>query len=79
GPRHNTLKPPQDAQLTTRGGFGELWHLHGGGIYNMQNYLVAPPEMPEDLHLSMWPSYKSWMSGFCLFYVLFLLAPNTYL
>lgn len=49
----NSLKPPKDAQLKSRGVFGELWHVHGGGFYNMQKYLVAPPEMPEDLHLSL--------------------------
>ncbi|MCO2636940.1 hypothetical protein FA314_33260, partial [Pseudomonas aeruginosa] len=26
-----------------------------------------------------WPSYTTWMSGFSLFFVLYLLAPNTYL
>ena len=45
----------------------------------MQKYTVAPPEMPEDLHWSKWPSYTTWMSGFSLFFVLYLLAPNTYL
>ncbi|WP_438332139.1 urate hydroxylase PuuD [Burkholderia pseudomallei] len=75
----NSLEPPRDAQLKSRGVFGELWHVHGGGFYNMQKYLVAPPEMPEDLHWSKWPSYTTWMSGFGLFFVLYLLAPNTYL
>lgn len=75
----NSLKPPADANLRKRGVFGELWHVHGGGFYNMQKYTVAPPEMPEDLHWSKWPSYTTWMSGFSLFFVLYLLAPNTYL
>ena len=59
--------------------FGELWHVHGGGFYNMQKYTVAPPKMPDDLHWSKWPSYSTWMSGFGLFTVLYLLSPNTYL
>ncbi|TKC87173.1 hypothetical protein FAZ69_17680 [Trinickia terrae] len=75
----NSLKPPADANLRKRGVFGELWHVHGGGFYNMQKYTVAPPEMPEDLHWSKWPSYTTWMSGFGLFTVLYLFAPNTYL
>ncbi len=59
--------------------FGELWHVHGGGFYNMQKYTVAPPEMPDDLHWSKWPSYTTWLSGFGLFTVLYLFSPSTYL
>ena len=75
----NSLKPPTDPNQRKRGVFGELWHVHGGGFYNMQKYTVAPPEMPDDLHWSKWPSYTTWLSGFSLFFVLYLLAPNTYL
>lgn len=75
----NSLKPPTDPLLQKRGVFGELWHVHGGGFYNMQKYMVAPAEMPEDLHWSKWPSYTTWMSGFALFTVLYLYSPSTYL
>jgi uncharacterized membrane protein len=75
----NSLKKPSDPALTTRGVFGELWHVHGGGFYNMQKYMVAPAQMPEDLHWSKWPSYTTWMSGFGLFTVLYLSSPETYL
>jgi uncharacterized membrane protein len=75
----NSLKPPLDPVLQKRGVFGELWHVHGGGFYNMQKYMVAPAEMPEDLHWSKWPAYTTWMSGFALFTVLYLYSPSTYL
>jgi uncharacterized membrane protein len=75
----NGLKKPKDATLVERGVFGELWHVHGGGFYNMQKYMVAPAQMPEDLHWSKWPSYTTWMSGFGLFTVLYLFSPETYL
>ncbi|MDB5837027.1 MAG: hypothetical protein JWR14_6857 [Caballeronia sp.] len=75
----NSLKPPKDPAATRRGVFGELWHVHGGGFYNMQKYTVAPPNMPDDLHWSKWPSYTTWMSGFGLFMVLYLFSPSTYL
>jgi uncharacterized membrane protein len=75
----NGLKPPTDPNQRRRGVFGELWHVHGGGFYNMQKYTVAPPEMPDDLHWSKWPSYTTWLSGASLFTVLYLFAPNTYL
>ncbi|MGN6651908.1 urate hydroxylase PuuD [Trinickia sp.] len=75
----NSLKKPKDPVLVERGVFGELWHVHGGGFYNMQKYMVAPAQMPEDLHWSKWPSYTTWMSGFGLFTVLYLFSPSTYL
>lgn len=75
----NSLKKPKDPALVERGVFGELWHVHGGGFYNMQKYMVAPARMPEDLHWSKWPSYTTWMSGFGLFTVLYLFSPSTYL
>jgi uncharacterized membrane protein len=75
----NSLKKPKDAALAARGVSGELWHVHGGGFYNMQKYMVAPPALPDHLHWSKWPSYTTWMSGFALFTVLYLFAPDTYL
>lgn len=75
----NSLKKPKDAALAERGVSGELWHVHGGGFYNMQKYMVAPPALPDHLHWSKWPSYTTWMSGFALFTVLYLFAPDTYL
>lgn len=75
----NSLKKPKDAALAARGVSGELWHVHGGGFYNMQKYMVAPPALPDHLHWSKWPSYTTWMSGFALFTVLYLFAPGTYL
>jgi uncharacterized membrane protein len=75
----NSLKPPADPNQRRRGVFGELWHVHGGGFYNMQKYTVAPPEMPKDLHWSKWPAYTTWLSGASLFTVLYLFAPNMYL
>ena len=75
----NSLKKPKDPSLVERGVFGELWHVHGGGFYNMQKYMIAPARMPEDLHWSKWPSYTTWLSGFSLFTVLYLFSPETYL
>ncbi|MDR5738539.1 MULTISPECIES: urate hydroxylase PuuD [unclassified Caballeronia] len=75
----NSLKPPQDPNARRRGVFGDFWHVHGGGFYHMQKYSVAPQDMPENLHWSFWPSYTTWMSGFGLFLVLYLLSPSTYL
>ena len=29
---------------------GDLWAIHGGGIYHLEKYKLAPPKMPENLH-----------------------------
>ncbi|MGC9270271.1 urate hydroxylase PuuD [Acidiphilium sp.] len=75
----NSLHPPDEAIAKQRGVFGELWAVHGGGFYHSQKYLVSPPRMPEDLHWSKWKSYVTWLSGFSLLIVMYLLQPGIYL
>ncbi|HTJ95142.1 MAG TPA: urate hydroxylase PuuD [Pararobbsia sp.] len=75
----NGLRPAKDPSQMPRGVFGEFWHVHGGGFYHMQKYTVAPPNMPEKLHWSFWPSYTTWLTGFTLFCIVYLASPNTYL
>ena len=70
------LKPPKSL---APGVFGELWSVHGGGFYHKQKYLLAPAQMPEDLHWSKWKSYTTWLSGFVLFTLLYLRSPEIYL
>ncbi len=70
------LKPPKSR---SPGVFGELWSVHGGGFYHKQKYLVAPAQMPEDLHWSKWKSYTTWLSGFALFMLLYMRSPGIYL
>ncbi len=71
-----SLKPAAHAPA---GVAGELWSVHGGGFYHKQKYLPAPAQMPEDLHWSKWKAYTTWLSGFALFALLYLLAPSLYL
>jgi uncharacterized membrane protein len=75
----NGLKSPVEADARERGVFGEMWSVHGGGFYHAQKYLVSPARMPDDLHWSKWKSYTTWLSGFALFTVMYLLQPGTYL
>jgi uncharacterized membrane protein len=75
----NSLKAPLDEELKKRGVGGELWAVHGGGFYNPQKYLGAPPKLPEDLHWFYWESYSTWLSGFGLFSVLYLFNPKVFL
>lgn len=68
----NHLVKPTADDLRAKGVDGELWAVHGGGFYNPQKYLVAPRNLPEDLHWFYWESYWTWMSGFALFVALYL-------
>jgi uncharacterized membrane protein len=63
----NTIRPPAPgSELAKKGVSGELWAVHGGGFYNPQKYLVAPAELPEELHWFKWEAYSTWLSGFAL-------------
>jgi uncharacterized membrane protein len=75
----NSLKNPQDPELKEKGVGGELWAVHGGGFYNPQKYLGAPPTLPDGLHWFYWESYSTWLSGFGLFSVLYLFNPKVFL
>ena len=62
-----------------KGMYGELWSVHGGGFYHKQKYLPAPAELPADLHWSKWKSYTTWLSGFALFALSYLMSPKVHL
>ena len=68
----NHLVKPAADDLKAKGVDGELWAVHGGGFYNPQKYMVAPSNLPQDLHWFYWESYWTWMSGMALFVVLYL-------
>lgn len=75
----NHLLKPTRPDLLARGVDGELWAVHGGGFYNPQKYMVAPPDLPQHLHWFYWESYWTWMSGFALFVVLYLFNASSFL
>ena len=64
----NNLRPPASPRDGVK---GELWAVHGGGFYQSQKFLVAPPQMPEHLHWFKWEAYTTWLSGFGLLAVLY--------
>ncbi|MDB5755114.1 MAG: hypothetical protein JWR56_1542 [Massilia sp.] len=68
----NTIRPPAPAsELAKKGVSGELWAVHGGGFYNPQKYLVAPAELPKELHWFKWEAYSTWLSGFALLTIVY--------
>ena len=75
----NSLQPPVRAGDAERGVGGELWAIHGGGIYHAQKYRLAPETMPESLHWFKWEAYWTWMSGFSLLVLLYYANAEIYL
>ena len=68
----NSLRPPAaGSELAKKGVAGELWAVHGGGFYNPQKYLVAPAELPAELHWFKWEAYSTWLSGFALLVIVY--------
>jgi uncharacterized membrane protein len=75
----SSLTKPTDPDLQAKGVDGELWAVHGGGFYHPQKYLVAPRQLPQNLHWFYWESYSTWLTGFALFTVLYLFNAGTFL
>jgi uncharacterized membrane protein len=75
----NSLQPPVRAEDAARGVGGELWAIHGGGIYHAQKYRLAPEVMPATLHWFKWEAYWTWMSGFSLLTLLYYVNAEAYL
>ena len=68
-----------DRQVKNEELAGELWAIHGGGIYHLQKYNLAPKTMPKHLHWFKWEAYSSWISGVLLLSVVYYLNAATYL
>ena len=58
---------------------GDLWAIHGGGIYEVAKYSVRPDVMPQKLHWFKWEAYSTWLSGSCLLVLMYYLQAQTYL
>ena len=58
---------------------GENWSVHGGGFYHIQKYMVAPDQMPTELHWFKWESYMTWISGFSLMAIVYYWGAESYL
>ena len=50
---------------------GNLWAIHGGGFYYLEKYKVAPTTIPKHLHWFKYEAYFTWLSGFCLLFVVY--------
>ena len=58
---------------------GELWAVHGGGIYEVGKYSLGPAKMPETLHWFKWEAYSTWLTGMALLVLIFYVGADSYL
>ena len=76
-----SLRKPDKKADESRGVFGELWAVHGGGFYQSQKFLAGPLGEPltDHLHWSKWEAYTTWMSGMSLLILLYWYNAELYL
>ena len=74
----NNLEEPVRSK-TDMGIRGDLWAIHGGGIYEVSKYKLAPKEMPSKLHWFKWEAYSTWISGFLLLTLIYYINADSYL
>jgi uncharacterized membrane protein len=75
----NSLEPLPNPGREEAGIAGEVWAVHGGGFYRSLKYRVAPGTLPATLHWFYWEAYTTWLSGFLLLCLLYLLRAEAYL
>lgn len=77
----NALSKPRHHSDVDKGVFGELWAVHGGGVYHSQKFLSGPLLEPlsERLHWSKWEAYTTGLSGFALLVVVYWFGASLYL
>ena len=54
----NSLEEPPQWKKD-KGIKGDLWAIHGGGIYEVAKYHNEPEKMPETLHWFKWEAYTT--------------------
>ncbi len=75
----NSLESPGSAEDTDKGVSGEVWSVHGGGMYHAQKYKLAPAKMPETLHWFKWEAYTTWISGMFMLALMYWYGAEIYL
>ncbi len=74
----NSLETPPITKRE-KGVRGELWAFHGGGIYEVSKYFLAPEKMPKTLHWFKWEAYSTWISGTLLLCAVYYFRAELYL
>jgi len=56
---------------------GNVYSIHGGGIYYLEKYKTAPNPFPQTLHWFKWDAYLTWTTGFLLLIIVYYSDPQT--
>ena len=70
-----SLRAPLDQRDRERGVGGEAWEIHGGGVYRIEKFGVAPAQLPASLRWFKWEAYLTWLTGFALLVLLYYVDP----
>lgn len=76
-----SLRAPDRKSDKERGVSGELWSVHGGGIYLSQKFISGPSGevLSDNLHWSKWEAYTTWLSGIGLLAIVYWYGAEIYL
>jgi uncharacterized membrane protein len=74
-----SLRAPQRPGAEAEGVGGEAWEIHGGGVYRVEKYRIAPRTLPAPLAWFKWEAYTTWLTGFALMVLLYYVDPTQYL
>lgn len=65
------MRAPREGRA---GVVGDLWAVHGGGLFHVEKLEAEPEHLPETLHWFQWEAYVTWLSGFSLLVVVYYLG-----
>ncbi|MEQ8802232.1 MAG: urate hydroxylase PuuD, partial [Haliea sp.] len=74
----NSLEEPPQWKKD-KGIKGDLWAIHGGGVYEVAKYHNEPEQMPDTLHWFKWEAYSTWLTGMVLLTLIYYLGAESYL
>lgn len=77
----NSLTAPAKPEDVKRGVSGELWAVHGGGLYQSQKFVSGPKGegLSNNLHWSKYEAYTTWLSGLGLLAIIYWYGADIYL
>ena len=70
-------EPPEDQQQLGVG--GQLYAIHGGGIYRASKYRTHPTPMPTTLHWFKWEAYSTWLTGSALLILVYYIQADAWM
>lgn len=74
----NSLEEPPQWKKD-KGIKGDLWSIHGGGIYEVAKYQLSPEKMPKHLHWFKWEAYSTWITGILLLTLIYYVGASSYM